>query len=103
MKIIQIFDNKAHWVTPYKVWDEVPEYAPNIVLVECGDENVQEGWDYDAANDCFFPPAQREQPKSEMEVMCDKINELTKTVETLVGCLAADKHNVIKEMRAKHI
>ena len=56
MKIVQVENHKLHWITPYKTWDEVPEFAPDIILVEAPDE-AQEGWDYNEATGAFTEPA----------------------------------------------
>ena len=55
MKIAQIIDNRLHWLTPYKSWQEVPPFAPDIVLVEAPPE-AQEGWSFDANTGEFSPP-----------------------------------------------
>lgn len=45
MKIVQIKEGRVHWITPYKPFEEIPPFAPDIVLVEAPDE-VNEGWLY---------------------------------------------------------
>jgi hypothetical protein len=57
MKIIQIGDDKAHWITPYKTLEEAPPYSPVYPLVEALDE-VEEGWDY--KDGVFAPPEEPE-------------------------------------------
>ncbi|MCL2420820.1 MAG: hypothetical protein FWD03_03105 [Defluviitaleaceae bacterium] len=56
MKIAQILDNKIHWITPYKKWDKVPEFASDIILKEIPN-NAQEGWIWDVETETFYDPA----------------------------------------------
>lgn len=54
-KFAQILEGKAHWVFEA---EEMPEFAPNIVLKDITDlvPQPQEGWTYDEASDTFAPP-----------------------------------------------
>lgn len=53
-KFVQIESKKAHWIFES---DEKPEFAPNIVLVDItGNDDIQEGWDYDEETGVFTEP-----------------------------------------------
>lgn len=45
MKVVQILDNRVHWITPYASLDSAPPFADNIILVEAPDW-IDEGWRY---------------------------------------------------------
>lgn len=50
----QILWDKAHWIFEA---DEVPEFAPDIVIVEITNKpEVEEGWDYNKTSGEFTPP-----------------------------------------------
>lgn len=53
MRIAQILHNKAHWIFEAET---MPEFAPNIVLVDITNVTPapQEGWDYQ--NGTFSEP-----------------------------------------------
>lgn len=55
-KYAQILNNKAHWVFEA---EEIPEFAPNIVMKDITDvvPQPQEGWDYNQETGWFSPPA----------------------------------------------
>ena len=51
MRFAQIYNNKAHWIFEAET---MPEFAPDIVLVEITDNpEVQEGWDYNEETNTF--------------------------------------------------
>lgn len=55
-KTFQIFDGKAHWLTPFESVEEAYSVYPSTILfVEAPDE-VQEGWLYDAETGDFTEP-----------------------------------------------
>ena len=58
MRIAQIINNKIHWVTPYSSWDELPEFAPDVVFMEVPAE-AEEGWLVNK-DDTFSEPRQVE-------------------------------------------
>ena len=53
MKIVQVLNDKVHWVTDFTK-DNLPDFAENIILVEAPDE-VQEGWHW-LGDDTFKSP-----------------------------------------------
>ena len=57
MKFVQIIHDRVHWVTPYKTKDEIPEFAPDIIIIQAPD-NVQEQWFFDEATNSFHDPSQ---------------------------------------------
>lgn len=68
MRIVQIDNDKAHWIFEA---DEFPEFAPNIVLMDISDskyDEVQEGWDYSEETGEFTEPVYVEpEPPPEVE------------------------------------
>ncbi len=69
-KIFQIFNNKAHWLTPYTtIAETVGIYAPNIIFAEAPDD-VQQGWTY--TDGIFSPP----EPRNEYEYYDPEVNNL---------------------------
>ena len=42
MKLVQLLDDKVHWVTPYTK-STLPPFAPDMIFIEAPNE-VQEGW-----------------------------------------------------------
>lgn len=47
-KFAQIENSKAHWIFEA---EEKPDFAANIVIIDItGNDNAQEGWDYDEKN-----------------------------------------------------
>ena len=53
-KFAQILNDKAHWIFEC---EEKPDFAPNIILVDItGNNEIQEGWDYNAETGEFAPP-----------------------------------------------
>ncbi len=53
-RFAQILYDKAHYIFEA---EEKPEFAPNIVLVDItGQDEIQEGWDYDTKSGEFTPP-----------------------------------------------
>ena len=53
-KFVQILNNKAHWIF---VSGEKPEFAANIMILDItGQNDVQEGWDYDEVTGIFTEP-----------------------------------------------
>lgn len=53
-RFAQIEYSKAHWIFEA---EEIPEFAPNIVLVDItGNTEVKEGWDYESATGVFTEP-----------------------------------------------
>lgn len=71
MRIAQILYEKAHWIFEA---DEMPEFAPNIVLVDItGCDNIQEGWDYNNETGEFTAPVIHEptpiEPQPSLEEM----------------------------------
>ena len=57
MKIVFIHNNKLHWITPYKSFDEIPEHPPTDLYVEAPPE-AEEGWLFDRVTGEFFPPSE---------------------------------------------
>lgn len=54
-KFAQIVNNKVHWIFES---DEMPEFAPNIEIIEIIDFDIQpkEGWLYDHEKNVFTEP-----------------------------------------------
>lgn len=54
MRFAQILNSKVHWIFEA---DEKPNFASNIILVDItGNNEVQEGWDYDLVTGEFIKP-----------------------------------------------
>ncbi|NYV67290.1 hypothetical protein HYI36_18625 [Bacillus sp. Gen3] len=53
-KFVQIYKNKAHWIFEA---EEKPEFHPSIIILDItGDNEIQEGWDYDETTNTFSAP-----------------------------------------------
>lgn len=63
-KFAQIYQGKVYWIFEA---EEVPDFAPNIVLIEItGREDIQEGWVFDGMD--FSPPdGEPEKPEPTIE------------------------------------
>lgn len=75
-KYAQIQYSKVHWIFEA---EEKPVFAPNIVLVDItGQEEIQEGWNYDRESNSFTPPEQDSigptEPQPAGPTIEDKVN-----------------------------
>lgn len=53
-RFAQVLHGKSHWIFEA---DEMPEFAPDIVLVDItGRDDIQEGWDYNSETGEFIAP-----------------------------------------------
>ena len=59
MRIVQMLGNRVHWLTPWQSWEEVPQFAPDIILREVPIE-VQEGWILE--DDNYRPAVEADNP-----------------------------------------
>ena len=89
MKIFQIYDGRAHWLTPYKSLDELYEdvpqeggiverqrrYPESDLFVESPDE-VQEGWIYEG--DGAFRSDEPERLQAEIEAIDKQLRVMYK-------------------------
>ena len=57
MRYVQVVDGRVHGVFEYET---LPDFAPNIVMIPCGDPAVSIGWRYSEGE--FTPPLARSEP-----------------------------------------
>lgn len=53
MKMVQIVNNRVHWITDWQTREEMPPFAPDMIFVEAPEE-VEVGWTYE--NGEFIKP-----------------------------------------------
>ena len=75
MKIFFIHGDRAHWHTPYKSLEEVPEHPPTDLYVEAPDE-VQEGWIY--LGDGKFRSDEPERLQAEIDTIDGQLRDMYK-------------------------
>lgn|GEM_PF-2262667 len=74
MKIVQILNNKAHWIFEA---ESIPNYPPDpegkeIILVDITNQpDVQEGWEYDPETQTFTKPTPSQQDLEESPHLTD--------------------------------